>query len=63
MNKYSLLACSLLILTTCVGCYSHYNRFVNEPIEYYIEGGEPFDLNTSSFDDEDVGNEELVSFE
>lgn len=63
MNKYYLLACSLVILTTCVGCYSQYNRFTNEPGEYYIEGGEPFDLSSSSFEDEDVGNEELVSFE
>ncbi len=63
MNKYSLLACCLVVLTTCVGCYSHYNRFSQEPGEYYIEGGEPFEFSSSSMADEDVGNEELVSFE
>jgi hypothetical protein len=62
MNKFSLLACSLIILTTCVGCYSQYNRF-SQPDEYYIEGGESFEFGNSSFDDEDIGNEELVSFE
>lgn len=63
MNKFSLTACCLIILTACVGCYSQYSHFSNEPVEYSIEGGESFDLGDASSDDGDVGNEELVSFD
>ncbi len=64
MNKFFLIACCLVTLTSCVGYYSHTNQFSsNESGDYYIEGGESFELGENSVDGVDVGEEELVSFE
>jgi hypothetical protein len=64
MNKFFLIACCLVSLTSCVGYYSHSNRFnSDESAGYNIEGGESFELRATALDDVDVGEEELVSFE
>lgn len=61
MNKAFLTSICLLILTGCAGFYSHFK----EPADF--ENGYTFDGEERSFDvqesDDDVGSQEMISFE
>jgi hypothetical protein len=64
MNKIITTAMLLIVMTGCAGYYSQHKQYVTDQKTMYSFDGEDRNFNLSSIpDDEDIGSQEIISFE